>query len=335
MQNKPKFKVALVGCGVISGNHLSGLCALENVEVVALCDIDFARAEQRKAEFDLDCHTYTSFDAMLDKEELDAVHIATPHYLHADMAISALKRNINVLLEKPAAISNSELEKIIQAERNSGGRVCICYQNRFNPTTLLAKRIIADDGGAITAQATVMWQRDEKYYRSGDWRGKRSTEGGGVMINQAIHTLDLLCILLGKPIAVTGTCANHHLKGIIDVEDSSEGMIEFDGGKTANFYATTSATHHNTTTLLVSTKERVIEIRNSKFYINGERIDDSSLNTTYYGKPCYGEGHKLLIKAFYDAITTGESMPVPISEATDALRLIFATYASFDKRVTI
>jgi len=335
MQNKRKFKVALVGCGVISANHLSGLCALKNVEVVGLCDIDAARAEQRKHEFKLNCRIYTSYDAMLDTEELDAVHIATPHYLHADMTVSALKRNINVLLEKPAAISCDELEAMLEAECNSRGRVCVCYQNRFNSSTILSKKLITEDGGALTAQATVIWQRDEEYYRSGDWRGKRSTEGGGVMINQAIHTLDLLCFLLGKPIAVTATCANHHLKGIIDVEDSSEGLIEFNGGKIANFYATTSAKQHNTTSLLIVTKERVIEIRNSNFYINGERINDSSHGATYYGKPCYGTGHMLLIKEFYDALTHSSEMPVPLNESTDALKVIFAAYDSFDERTII
>ena len=113
------FKVALVGCGTISYNHLTALSSMPNVDVVALCDIRSESPEARKNEFNLESKIYTDYNEMLDCEELDAVHVATPHYLHAPMAIAALKKDIYVCLEKPMCIRTDDIEKIINTEKAS------------------------------------------------------------------------------------------------------------------------------------------------------------------------------------------------------------------------
>ena len=133
------FKIAIVGCGTISTNHLNAVKALENVKVVALCDVKRERAEAAAGKFELDAAIYTDYAEMLAKEELDSVHICTPHYLHAPMTIAALEKNINVFLEKPICISREEITMLIEAEKKSSGKVCVCFQNRFNPSVALAK----------------------------------------------------------------------------------------------------------------------------------------------------------------------------------------------------
>ncbi len=330
------FKVALVGCGTICTNHFNALARLDNVTVVAICDKIAERAEAAKAKFSLDARIYTDYDLMLASEKLDAVHICTPHYLHAPMAIAALERNVNVFLEKPICISTDEINALIAAEAASRASVCVCFQNRFNPSVALAEQLCEEDGGVMSAYGSVFWYRSEKYYTESGWRGTYATEGGGVMINQAIHTIDLLCKFLGKPVTVCATKANHHLKGVIEVEDTCEGVIGFESGKAANFYATTSFDGRDSTIVyLVTEKKRTVMINQSKVYLDGVQIDRPELVTDYVGKECYGNGHVTLIAKFYSALVTGDKMPVTLESAQYALRILLAAYRSDDQQIDI
>ena len=329
------YKVALVGCGVISKNHLAALKTVPNVKVVALCDIKPERAENRKSEFGLDCSIYTDFDKMLKEVDFNCLHVTTPHYLHASMTIKALKKDINVFLEKPMCTSRQEIKDMLEAEKNSKGKVCVCFQNRFNPSTLKAKEIVAEDGGAISAYGSVFWDRDVPYYVNSGWRGFYSTEGGGVMINQAIHTLDLVCQFLGTPKKIWATKANHHLKGVIEVEDSCEGMIEFDSGKYGNFYATTAFHGYSSTHLFVLTKNHRIEIRDSKLLYVDDQLIDEATDKSFIGKAVYGNGHQYLINKFYKALNENSDMPVSMESAQYAVRLLLSAYESQDNETNI
>ena len=329
------YKVALVGCGVISKNHLKALTENEQVEVVAICDVKLDRAEKRKKEFNLQCPVYESYDELLEKEELNAVHICTPHYLHVPMSIAALKKNINVFLEKPTATTESEFEALLKAERESTAHVCICFQNRYNPSTVMAKKLAEEDGGAISASGCLFWQRTNEYYTGSDWRGRYATEGGGVMINQAIHTIDLICQFLGNPIAITATTANHAHKGVIEVEDTCEGLIEFEGGKQGNFFATTASLGPDYTMIRIRTPKRIITINPPRVYVDGKEVEDPTLIPDFVGKECYGNGHKYLINKFYEALTNGTDVPVPLPRSQDALRILLGAYRSHDQRVEI
>ena len=329
------YRVAVVGCGTIAPNHLSALGVLENVKVVALCDVKKERAEAMRENFAPTASVYESFDELLSAETLDAVHIATPHYLHAKMAIKALGMGLNVFLEKPMCISREEIDALLEAERKSTGRICVSFQNRFNETTLLAKQIIAEDGGPIGAYGTVIWWRDEDYYLKSGWRGSKTTEGGGVLINQAIHTLDLLTYVMGKPRYVTATIANHHLKGKIDVEDSSEGLIEFESGKTASFYATTSFMGQDKTSVFIKTENHAIDILGEDIYVDSERVTPEASVVPRVGKACYGKGHFTLIRKFYEALESGERMPVTLEDAQWVVRILLAAYESYDEKTSV
>ncbi len=332
--DKKTFNVALVGCGTVSLNHLYALSLLDKVNVVALCDIDEAKAENAAKEFSLNCRIYKDYVTMLDNESLDAVHVSTPHYLHAKMAIEALNRGINVFLEKPMCISTSEIDELFKAEKESSASVCVCFQNRFIKATEHAKRIIEEDGDALAANFSLFWRRDEKYYTESGWRGSYSTEGGGVMINQAIHSLDLLTVLLGKPVQVCATTSNHHLKGIIEVEDTCEGIIEFENGKQANFYATTSASIGDYTSICITTKNHVIRIELPNIIVDGVFTSYEDKKNTV-GKACYGSGHVDLIKMFYEALSTNGKMPVTLEEAQFAVRILLAAYKSNNEKTII
>ena len=334
MSDKKTYRVALVGCGVISANHLTPLTKIDNIKIVALCDIVPERAESRKNEFKLDCEIYTDYYEMIDKEKPDAVHICTPHYLHCDMACYALGNGINVFLEKPMCINAEEITRLLEAEKNSDAKITVCFQNRFNPVTTVARRIADEDGGVISAYGAVFWERGERYYLDSGWRGSLKTEGGGVMINQAIHTIDLICQFLGKPTTICATKANHHLKGVIDVEDSCEGVIGFDTGKHASFYATTAFHKRDCTEVCLITKNHEIIIRNPYLYVDGVAVD-LEIPTEYVGKACYGAGHNTLIEDFYTAIENGTDVPVSLESAQYAVRILLAAYKSNDSEIPV
>lgn len=330
-----KKAVALVGCGTVSVNHLSALAAMESLEVVALCDVRPERAEAARKEFFPEAEIFTDYAAMLDACELYAVHICTPHYLHAPMTLAALERDIHVFLEKPMAIRAEDIDALLAAEKKSRGRVCVCFQNRFSPTYRRVKEICDADGGVLTAAATVIWQRTKEYYTESGWRGQKTTEGGGVLVNQAIHTVDLLCRFLGTPVGVCATCANHHLKGVNDVEDSSEGVIYFEGGKQACFYATTAATApHDFTNIILTTKNHTVEMRMPFIIVDNERIEEAEDTSRFVGKACYGSGHSWLIPRFYEALELGEPMPVTLESARAAHDVFMAAHRSNDTYVT-
>ena len=199
----------------------------------------------------------------------------------------------------------------------------------------MAKSIADEDGGVLEAHGSLFWQRDEMYYKDSDWRGYFATEGGGVMINQAIHTIDLLCFFLGIPKIISATVANHHLKGIIEVEDSCGGRIVFENGKIANFYATTACEGEDSYLVLLRTKNHRIEIMSPvRVYVDGARIDLKSPEK-YISKECYGDGHFKIIRDFYKSVINNEPVPVSLSDAKHALKVVLGAYASCGMEIEI
>lgn len=332
--NDKQFSIALVGCGSVAQNHLHAITMLENVKIVALCDVKTERAAALAARFAPNAAIYDSYEKMIEEVLPDSVHICTPHYLHFPMAAFALKKDINVFLEKPITINLEDADELIRLEKQSKGKLCVCFQNRFLKAVTDAKRIIAEDGGVEAAYCSVFWKRTKEYYVCSGWRGKYATEGGGVMINQAIHTIDLLTQFIGKPKSVCATTANHHLKDAIEVEDTCEGVIYFENGKQANFYATTSALGTDDTLIILQTKNHRIELRLPNITVDGVTTSYEK-DIHYIGKKCYGNGHEQLIARFYDALKGGTDVPVSAQSARYALSILLAAYRSHDTETAV
>jgi len=233
------FRVAIIGCGGIAQVHAAVLNNLQETELIACADIRPERAGAMAEKYG--CRAYASMDALLDAETPDAVHLCTPHYLHAPMAKAAADRGIAVFSEKPPVISREQWALLEDAAAKVPFGVC--FQNRYNPNVEEAKRLIREGvyGRLLGGRAFVTWKREIPYYRDSGWRGAWATEGGGVLINQSIHTLDLLVQLFGAPDRAETHMVNHHLKGAIEVEDTVEAYLIL-GGCPVLFYATTAYT---------------------------------------------------------------------------------------------
>ena len=319
------MRAAVVGCGAISKNHIAAIEAAGQT-LCALCDIDREKAEA----LCLGVPVYTEFSELLEKELPDCVHICTPHYLHAPMCAEALGRGVNVLCEKPLAISFSQLEQVLAAEEASPAKLGVCLQNRYEPNFMALKELAAE--GVTALAGSVFWNRDEAYYASGSWRGRWETEGGGAVINQALHTLDLLQYLGGMPKYVTAATANHHLPGI-EVEDTAEARLETEDGRVFSFFATTGCGASFPAMVQMKTASGKSCMATTKVLtVSG---DVHTQNASAMGKSVWGAGHKALIADFYDCLQTGKRFPIDGEEGAKCVKLTLKIYASKGTRVEV
>ena len=320
---------ALVGCGTIAPVHLSAIATLGVSEVVALCDVKAERAEEKRAAYAERARVFTDYATMLSEmPEIDVVHICTPHYLHVPMAKAALEAGKHVLMEKPVGISEADIATLKEAEEKAKGKLCICFQNRFNDTTAALDRLVEKYGRPKGCRAFVNWTRDAAYYVESGWRGAYATEGGGVMINQAIHTLDLLLRYMGTPKTLSATTANHHLKGVIEVEDTCEIHMTFEEGGIGNFYATTSYAENASIILELCFGGHTATLIGEKVYDDGEPVALTPVSPNTVGKNYWGVSHEELIGRFYRAVQTNEAVPVSRESGSLSLAVLLAAYRS-------
>ncbi len=318
------MRSAVVGYGVIGKHHARIL--REKGTLCAVCDIDFAALEEIE-----EAELYNDYKEMLDKAHPDVVHICTPHYLHAEMIIEALGRGINVLCEKPLCIKAEDIDRILEAEKNSKGILGVCHQNRYNPSNLYVKEYL-EGKGVEGAVGQVSWHRDEKYYSAGEWRGKWDTEGGGVLINQALHTLDLMQWLCGMPETLSASVSNLTLDGVIEVEDTAtvcaKGKVGF------NFYASNGSPADMPVEITLKVDGKALKLM-PKYIISDDGttvFDEKSISAP---KACYGGSHKALIDDFYDCVREGRRFSIDGAEGAKVVRIILAAYRSGGKTVDV
>ena len=325
------YRVGVVGCGGIAQVHGGGLRELPGVELAACADIRPERAQAFAETFG--GVPYHSLEEMLEKERLDCLHLCTPHYLHTPMAKLAAERGIHVFTEKPPVMNRAQWEEF-QALEQAPVRVGVCFQNRYNQSVHLLKEVLAsgEAGKVLGARAFVTWHREAPYYTESGWRGSLETEGGGVLINQSIHTLDLLVQFLGRAKGVEAAMANHHLKGVIEVEDTLEAYLDFEGAH-ALFYATTA--HCADSPVLVELVCENVTMRMEEQEValswkdgTKEHFSLAQPKSSATGKAYWGASHGLCIGDFYHCLETGERFINDIPGIRDTAELLLATYQS-------
>lgn len=325
------MKVAVIGCGSVSKVHFKALSEIEGVEITAVADIKPDRADSVAVEYG--AKAYYDFDPLLKNEKIDAIHICTPHYLHTPMAIKALENGINVLLEKPCSVSTNEVEMLRAAQTKSGKQLGICFQNRYNTCVCEAKKLIdsGEMGKVKSARAFVTWDRDAGYY-SDDWHGTLDKECGGVLINQSIHTMDLVQYLCGKCRKVTAHVSTDRLKGIIEVEDTASALLELENGVTAIFYATLAYAENSDVFVEIVLEKGKLRIEGEKLFVIDKSGSFSQIagkpDAVYHGRHYWGAGHSSLIKDFYYCLETGVKFDIDAFEGGHAANIVASCYQS-------
>ena len=236
----PRIRLALVGAGLIARQHAHVISELsDRVELVAVVDPDIAKATELAEPFD--ATVFGSLAEALGASDVSVVVVCTPTGTHADVAIEALEAGKNVIIEKPAEVTVDRTDAIIAAQQAAGTLVTVISQHRFDPSSeLLVGAIERGELGRLTSGiASIDWWRGQSYYDSGDWRGTWALDGGGALMNQGVHTVDLLVAALGTPVEVfgyTGTLAHDR----IEVEDVAAAVVKFESGAIGVLHGSTA-----------------------------------------------------------------------------------------------
>lgn len=334
------FKVGIIGCGNIFPMHAQSLVNTPGVSIKAVCDIKPKRS--RSAARRYKCKPYFDYKKMLRSEDLDCVHILTPHYLHSPMVIEAARRKIHILCEKPIAIKPADAAKMVALCRKNRVRLGVVSQNRYNPGSQLVKKNLINGrlGKVKAVKIVVSYHKPDSYYKKSDWKGTWKKEGGGVLIDQAIHFIDVLQWLINdRPEYVEANIANR-MHSFMQVEDLAEGIIKFKKGAYICFYLINYYTYDDDTEIEIDCeKGRVNIVKNSariSFY-NGKMLKAEPGKGQYidYGKGVkdyWGFCHWTQIKEFYKSLAKGKSPEINGVEAKKTLDIVWNIYRSAKSR---
>ena len=327
-----KMRVGVIGCGRISVMHLVSLKVLEDTELVCCCDIKKDRADAVAKEYGI--RAYYSYEEMFDNEELDAVHLCLPHYLHSKVACYAFEHGVNVLTEKPMDIDLESAEYAVDMARDKGVLFGVIFQCRYNNAPQLVKNAITSGklGRIISARSTLTWTRPDEYYSESDWKGTWDKEGGGVVIDQAIHSIDLVNWLVDSEVeSISCSMANRGHKAV-DVEDSAEGLITYKNGVKYGFYCMNNygCDEPIEIRLLCEKGKAVFGYDDAYITYNDGSAEEAHPGNDFKdyngGKAYWGIQHIRQIKQFYDALMGREPLDISGEEALKTHRLVMKIY---------
>jgi UDP-N-acetyl-2-amino-2-deoxyglucuronate dehydrogenase len=235
------MRFGIIGCGGIGPTHAGAINQIADAELVAVADVAVERARAAAEKYGA-ARVYDSHKTLLADPDIDAVAVCTPSGTHADIAVAALRAGKHVLVEKPMDVSLEACDRLIAAEDETGRKLAVISQHRFDAATQVVKEAIDAGrlGRIVLADASVKWWRTQEYYDSGDWRGTWEMDGGGALMNQGVHTVDVLQWLVGgvrSLWAQTRTAAHER----IEVEDVAVAALTFENGAVGSITATTAA----------------------------------------------------------------------------------------------
>ncbi|MBT1003411.1 Gfo/Idh/MocA family oxidoreductase [Paenarthrobacter sp. DKR-5] len=351
-------RVAIAGCGNIGRTHAAAVREIPGLSVVALVDAIPAAAEALadaiERNGDPRPRTYATLAEAFDGSDIDLVAVATPSGLHIQQGLEVLAAGKHLIIEKPLDVDLSRAQEIeaAAAEASSRGIVAsVISQHRFDQ----GSRAVADAVGAgrfgrlTSAIASVAWWRSQGYYDSGDWRGTWAMDGGGALMNQGVHTVDLLLWLMGRPVEISArTALLAHER--VEVEDTAVATVTFENGGLAVLHATTAAYPGLTVRLQLMGSAGSAVLDNDRleyFHAAGEGTASADMglqgggnqaadelakypSETYEAKDptVYPAGHIRQYRDVLDAIASGRAPGVTVTDAVNALAAVRAVYVS-------
>jgi predicted dehydrogenase len=322
-------RVGLVGVGGMGGSHLKATYgAIEEARFTALCDVNRAMLDEKSAQYGLP--GFSDYKELVDSGLCDAVLIATPHPFHPPVAVYAAEHGLHVLSEKPIAVTVSQADTMIAAARDQGVVLGVMFQTRTEALYRTAHRLLSS-GALGSLYRTVFlashWFRSQAYYDSGAWRGTWKGEGGGIMMNQAPHSLDLLIWLGGQPQSVI---AQAYTRGhTIETEDTVSALLDYGANHTGYFYTTTAQWPGQNRLEITGEKgQLVIEDGSLRLYRSERPISEDLRELPAFTNPkgaleevaldeAGPTGHTEVLRRFARAIREGTPL---VADAMDGLR---------------
>lgn len=329
--------IALAGCGDVATVHFEAIDALADelgLKLVAVADSNADAARDASAR--TGANAYPDLSTMLAEEDIDVLHVATPHDEHIDLVLEALAAGVHVIVEKPLANELEHARRLLDylAENPDAPKVGVCYQNRYNASSRELRRLLdsGELGNVNGAYASVVWTRTPGYYTAKPWRGQQHRSGGGLLMNQAIHTLDLLQWLLGPVTDVKGMVSTDKYGDVVDVEDTAHAYFTHDTGVRTSFYGTLTNSRHRAVEIEIDTAKALVELRDglTVTWKDGrvDRYEERTQDTE--GRSYWGVSHELLIRDFYEQLERPGAFWIGPKEAMASLGIAKAIYDSSD-----
>lgn len=333
-----KLKGVIIGCGRISYRHVQALIDNDKEAVlVGLCDVIEDRAIEKQSQYletfpNREVSVFTDYKEMLKELKPDFAAICTESGYHGEIALFCLSQGVNVLIEKPMAMSLEEIDKINELAENKNLKVGVCHQNRFNPPIQKLRRAIDEGkfGKLVNGTARILWTRDQHYYELAPWRGTKKLDGGTLM-NQCIHNIDLLIWMMGSDVVSVQSERGTFLRDI-EMEDFGAILLRFKSGSIGIIEGSACVYPKNleeTLSIFGETGTAVIgglavnEIKTWNFEDENETIEEEDSSQV---QNVYGVGHTPLLKDFIDAIKDDRLPLINGYEARKPVEVILKSY---------
>lgn len=334
-----KLKVAIVGCGRISACYKDAFLKLaDRISVEYAVD----KVEEKARDFakDFSCRACTDIGEILDRD-LDVVHLALPHFLHAPYSILLMRHGKNVLTEKPLAMTLQEADEMLKVEKESGKLLGCIFQTRYNASVQTLKKRLEEGiyGKIKTASSLLTWDRPDSYYEGSDWKGTWEYEGGGTIIDQAIHSIDRVRYIVGSDVEWVEASIFNRSHPCLSVEDTAEAMLQFRNGVKYHLFAT-NTNGYDTPIQIEFCAENgrfglVQDMGYSYLQEKYEEFREVKPSVTI-GKDYWGTTHVMQLEDFYRAILEGKNPLVTGLEGRKTLEIVKAIYlsAKYRKRIS-
>lgn len=324
---------AIVGCGFIAKKHAEAIKNIKDAKLIAVCDK--VKEFMQPYENEYGAETYEDFEAMLQNPKIDIINICTPSGSHAVLTELAAKYKKHIIVEKPIAMTLAETERMISTANNNNVKLAVVHPNRFRPVAMKLKEIIDSErlGRISHALCIVNWNRGQHYYDQAPWRGTKAFDGG-VLMNQAIHNLDLLLWYLGKPVEVMSMDATR-LRNI-EAEDVSIGMIRFETGALATVQAATTVYPRNyEESITIFGEKGTVKIGGTNaLYFKDILIEGMSdaealeVKEVIEKNPWGIAGHQIILKDMIEAVQQNRQPVVTGEDGKETLSLVLNFYKS-------
>lgn len=349
-----KIRFGIIGCGAIGPTHAGAIRQIDDAELIAVADLLPDRAKAMAEKFGAPKAYHSDRDLLADAQ-VDVVCLCTPSGVHGTGAIQAMRAGKHVIVEKPMEVSLAACDRMIAAERESGKTLTVISQHRFDAASLLVKDLIDSGklGTIVLATAEVKWWRTQNYYDSGDWRGTWAMDGGGALMNQGVHTVDLMQWLVGGVSSIyaqTRTAAHER----IEVEDTAVAALTFRNGALGTLVATTAAYDGlpvrldlfgtEGSAIMEGDRLKLVTLKTGETYAS-ERAAAHALSVAKGGTASvkddashreaaaepgavWGDAHRAQIQDFIRAIRTGSKPLIDAAGGRDPVAIILGVYES-------
>ncbi len=330
------IRFGIIGCGNVSPTYLYTLTNIPDVSVEAVCDIDREKAIYNAEIFRIS-NVYNDYKKMLEVEELDAVVICTPHFLHHNQVVECINKNVDILCEKPLAARIEDVEDIV--DKSSSVKFSVMLQRRFYPNSLSTYQAVKEKAVGEIKEVSLKFtcHKTKEFYHS--WRGKKLS-GGGVLISQALHRIDRLAFFFGTPLYVE--CLTKTTRPYIEVEDYAKGKIFFPGGIIAEIETDNSSGNPQTISIIKikGTKGEIL-LSDDKTPIwdvpSISRPGEADIKAVpeKFRPKHYGPCHEMVVRDFVDAIINDREPAIKGEDALFSMKIIFGMYEASRKKKKI